>query len=357
MVRPPHPDPNLSALPDLDGAFAHAAPQERLAHARRGARTLRARLLAAPPVTFYRTVDLVRVPYPTRFALRAACTSPVPYVHLQNRMIVVQLPGPDGPLTLLIGPSDVQANQATPYLRRLARKARLLGRRGEALLAPRESTVEAGLGEIGLRPEDVGYITFDHLHTQDLRRWLGTSDTPAYFPRAKLLVTRQEWISAHALLPPQAEWYCPGGLAGVSDDRVALLDGGALLGESVALVPTPGHTLGNHSIAVHTPEGVLVTSENGVCADAYAPLRSAIPGLRAHAMATGEEVVLNGNTMEGGLDQYVSMILEAELAGPSARNPDFPGVVPSSELVSWWMAPGIEPTFSHGSLCLGCPAR
>ena len=77
---------------------------------------------------------------------------------------------------------------------------------------------------------------------------------------------------------------------------------------------TPGHTEGNHSFVVRTPRGLLVTSENGVGADSYAPLASRIPGLRRYAQDTGVEVILNGNTQEGGLDQYLSMIQEKEIA-------------------------------------------
>jgi hypothetical protein len=32
------------------------------------------------------------------------------------------------------------------------------------------------------------------------------------------------------------------------------------------------------------------------------------------------EIILNGNTLEGGLDQYISMVQEKEFAGPSPAN-------------------------------------
>jgi hypothetical protein len=65
------------------------------------------------------------------------------------------------------------------------------------------------------------------------------------------------------------------------------------------------------------------------------------------------EVILNGNTLEGGLDQYISMVQEKEIAGPSARNPDFYNVVPSSELTHYWGFPGIRSTFTFGPLEFG----
>ena len=49
------------------------------------------------------------------------------------------------------------------------------------------------------------------------------------------------------------------------------------------------------------------------------------------------------------------MILEKEIAGPSKRNPDFPNMVCSSEFDSYWLFPGIEPTFRFGDLEFGRP--
>ena len=69
------------------------------------------------------------------------------------------------------------------------------------------------------------------------------------------------------------------------------------------------------------------------------------------------EVVINGNTLERGLDQYISMVQEKEVAGASRQNPDFPGTVSSSELSAYVLFPGITPTFSFGDLTLGKPAR
>src|SRR5690606_7673667 len=113
-----------------------------------------------------------------------------------------------------------------------------------------------------------------------IRPWLGTQETPGYFPNAKLLVMRQEWESTRALLPTQAQWYCPGGIDGIPEDRIEFLDGDTQIGPGVALIHSPGHTEGNHSIVVRTTEGIYVTSENGVSVDSYSPLSSGIPGLR-----------------------------------------------------------------------------
>lgn len=343
----------LRPLEFFRGARDAASPGDRLKDVRAAARRFRDEFSAGSPVPYYRSFDLIRVPYPTRYALRDACSVPLPLIHLLNRMFVVQFRGAGGLKTLLVGPSDYKANEQTPYFRRL--RERLGPFRGALtpVLAPEAGPVEHWLEVIGLKPESVDLITYDHLHTQDLRRWFGSGERTGFFPNARLLVMRQEWESLRHLAPPQLDWYCPRGVEGLHPSRVILLDGDVALGEGVALVRTSGHTEGNHSIVVHTPEGLLVTSENGVSADCYAPEHSGIPGVRRYARDTGMEVVLNGNTLERGLDQYLSMIQEREMAGPSPRDRRFYNVVPSSELSPYWLFPGISPTFRFGELAFG----
>lgn len=343
----------------FEGARASLCPKRRLEEVRARARRFREEMLAQAPVPYYRSFELVRVPYPVRYGLLNACTARMPYMHIVNRMFVVQFRsggGGGGVKTLLMSPSDVHANQATPFFARLSRKFGPFKEIGMRLMGPILGTVEEGLARTGLRPEQVDYISYDHLHTQDLRRWLGSEGRPGYFPNARLLVMRAEWETVQGLAPPQVDWYCPGGASGIDPARVIVLDGDVLLGEGVAILHTPGHTAGNHSFAVRTPEGVMVTSENGIGPDAYAPERSAIPGLRRFARDTGMEVVLNGNTLEIGLEQYISMVEEKEVAGPSARNPEFPNIVSSSEFASYWAFPGLRPTFAFGNLEFGAPA-
>lgn len=345
----------MKPLPDFEGARTDPSPAARLKDLRARARRLRERLLAEPPVPYYRSFDLVRVPYPTRYGLLDACTVPTPFLHILNRMFVIQFPEGDRIATLLVSPSDLRANEATPFFADLLASWGRLAPLVKPAFGPTVRTVPEALASIGLEPGQVDYLSYDHLHTQDLRGWLGDGHRPGLFPHAKLLVMRAEWESAQGLLPPQRRWYCPDGVAGVPAARVVLLDGDVSLGPGVALVRTPGHTAGNHSFVVRTPEGLMVTSENGIGPDAYAPARSAIPGVAAWARRTGMEVVLNGNTLEGGLEQYCSMVVEKELAGPSVRHPDFPNVVSSSELAAWPLFPGLAPTFAFGELAFGTP--
>ncbi len=340
----------IEAITDFDGARQHARPQDRLEAVRRRALAFRERFMDEPEVLFYKSVDLVRAPYPTWYAYSGVFTQSLyrfPLVHLLNRLFIVQYRDLAGAVkTLLFSPTDHEANRETPFFKRLASKT---PKRLTDIAAPVYTTVEAALAAAGIKPAQVDYLSYDHLHTQDVRRWLGPR---GLFPNAKLLVHTQEWESTLGLLPVQADWYCPNGITGIADERVITFEGSLQLGRGVALIHTPGHTEGNHSLVARVPDGLRVTSENGVGADAYAPQNSRVNAIRRYAQATGLEVILNGNTLEGSNDQYISMVLEKTIAGPSA-NPDYPNCASSSECTPFWMFPGHEVSYLMGEAEFG----
>ena len=338
-MMPPVP-PGMKALTDFNHARLSTSPQERLREVRRLAQALRDRMMAEPEVLFYRSFNLIRAPYPTYYAFSGVFAHKgfkFPMIHLFNRLFVVQYLDHDKVLrTLILSPTDRDANRETPFFKRLAKGIPPSLNR---LMAPQYNTVEGALAQCGITPDQVDYISYDHLHTHDVRKWLGSKGQPGYFSKAKLLVHRQEWASTQNLLPIQADWYCPQGIDGIEPARVVTFDSSLSLGPGLALIHTPGHTEGNHSMAARVPDGVRVTSENGVGVDAYEPANSRINAVRRYAQSTGAEVILNGNTLEGSNDQYISMVLEKTLAGPSAH-PDYPNCATSSERTPFWAFPG-----------------
>jgi glyoxylase-like metal-dependent hydrolase (beta-lactamase superfamily II) len=339
-------------LHDLDEAWPAPSAGERLDRVRRAAPRLRDRIAASGRVIAVRTFDLSPLPYPTAFAFGGAAASPVPYIVMTNRMNVVQLATDEGNKILLFNPTDVPRSAETPFF------ADLRARMGKTLSAlvtarlKRPSAVEH-LVALGLRPEDVDYIAFDHLHTQDLRGHLGAGSLHAVFPRARLLALRAELDTFRALHPLQRPWYVAEGLAGVPERRIVPCEDDLLLGQGVALVRTPGHTAGNWSLVLHTDNGLWTVSENGVAADAYAPEHSEIPGLRRHARREGADVILNSNTLEGRNEQYTSMLLEKALASPCLDAPGFFQCFPSSELTATPLTPGLSPTHAFGGIVSG----
>lgn len=130
-------------------------------------------------------------------------------------------------------------------------------------------------------------------------------------------------------------------------------DGDVELGVGVSLLWTPGHTDGNHSLVVNTPDGVWVSSENGMAADSWQPELSKIPGVKQQARFFNREVVLNSNTLEDSVDQYDSMVKEKTMASHSPRDDRWLQIIPSSECADWKRQWPVVPTFTHGGLDYG----
>lgn len=347
-----HPFPSF---PELTSARQEPLDGPRLRKLRHAAEAVRERLLGEGTVEALATCALITLPYPTVFAFSGAARSPAPYIMMTNRMNVVQFREGGQLRTLLFNPTDYDRGAKGPFYANLRQKyGDFLSTR---VLSHRHGTVETHLSSLGLRPEDVDYIAFDHFHLQDVRGWLGGEGASAFFPRARLLVMRREWEMLKDLHPMQQAWFVPGAIDGVDEARVVLLEEDAHLGKGVALICTPGHTRGNMSLAVSTDDGLFVISENGVATESYTPLSSGIAGLKASAEHMGLDVILNGNTREDSLDQYTSMILEKTLAGPSKKDPCFVNFYPSSELTASVYAPGLRPTFSHGEPSQGTVKR
>lgn len=346
---------DFKTITAFEGSRRAKGQQARVEDTRAAAEDFRKQMLAGPKVRYYQSFDLVKVPYPTAYGLRNAFKRErfVPFLHLLNRVFVVQFNSPDGIKTLLVSPTDYERNVETPFFRRLQDSNPQFVTN---FILKRLGDVEEVVKNIGLKPEDIDYITYDHLHTQDVRRWLGSDDEDALFPNAKLLVHHQEWDSANDLNPYQADWYCPNGTR-VPADKVIRFNGSIMLGDGVALVHTPGHTEGNHSIVVHTDEGLWVTSENGISVDAYAPQHSKVPGVADYAKTIGTEVIINGNTLENSVDQYISMVAEKTVAGPSQRDERYPNIFPSSEMTPFWLFPGTRPSFYVGQVKHGVPIQ
>lgn len=345
--------PELVRLPDLDDAWPIRSAGARLEAVRAKGLRLRERILAAGPAICVRTADVATFPYPTSFGLQGTASSPAPYVFMRNRMQLVQVAAGSRTISILVNPTDSARSAAAPFFAQMEEKYGALARK---LLSRVHTSLPAALASWGVKPEAIDYVTFDHLHVQDLRGLLAPgANGRTFLPNAKLLVQRGELDTLARLHPLQAYWYIPEALAGVPAETIVVLDGDYLLGGGFALVRTPGHTAGNHTPVLVTDRGAWTISENGICVDAYAPGLSKIRGVARHARDSGAEVILNANTREASLDQYTSMVLEKTLADRVPDHPELPQHFSSSELVGHPLAPGLSPTYTHGAITHGSP--
>ncbi len=350
MNEQAYPFMRIDAFTDTRNA---PSPLDRLKRIRHAASAFREAFLDEPCVEFMCSRRLVRVPYPGWYAFTGVYAQRLlkpAMVSLMARVVVLQFLDFEGKLrTLLFSPSDHESGRATPFFERFDK---LAPRCMSTVLAPVYATVPQALADCGIRPEQVDYITFDHLHTQDLRRWLGDGEDQGYLPNARLVVHQDEWRSVQGLLPTQADWYCPNGVSGVPEHRVITFEASIQLGRGLSLIHTPGHTEGNHSLVYRAPDGIRVSSENGVAADSWTPLSSRHNAIRRYAQDTGAEVIINGNTQERSVDQYLSMVLEKTLAGP-ARDESFSNCVPSAECTPYWLFPGTPNSHVFGDSQFG----
>jgi hypothetical protein len=341
---------DLVRLTELDEAWGVRGAGTRLDAVRKAGRRLRDRILASGSARCVRTSDIATFPYPTRYGFQGVASSPAPYVFMRNRMHLVQVAAAGRTVTILVNPTDAERSSKAPFFARMEER---YGKFATRLLSRMHAPIATALADWGVAPETVDYVTFDHLHVQDVRGLLAPQGGRAFLPNARLLAQRTELDTLAVLHPLQVEWYIPECLAGVPADRIVALDGDYAIGGGFAIVRTPGHTGGNHSLVVVTDRGAWTISENGICVDAYAPGTSRIRGLARHARDTGVEVILNANTREGSLDQYTSMVLEKTLASPVADRPELPQHFSSSELVAHPLAPGLAPGYTHGAITYG----
>lgn len=344
--------PGAVPVTDLDAAWAVGGSGARLRALRAAAERLRDRFAAGARAVAVRTLPLVTAPYPTKYAFFGAAVSPAPYVLFTHRCLVVQFLQAGELKTLLFNPTDLPGARSAPFFARLA--ARVPSRLEKVVAREYDPLVEQ-LSRLGIRPEDVDYVAYDHLHVQDLRPVLGTEDgsIAPRFPRATLLTARCEWDDWDDLHPFQRAWFVRDGKLGVKTGLIALLSGDLLLGDGVMLLRTPGHTSGHQTLFVSTDSGVWGIGENGTCADSWSPMDSRIPGLRSLCRRQDLDVVLNANTLERGADQYTSMILERTVVDRVKRAPAFVQMFPSSEVTPSALSPGLKPTILHRELTHG----
>lgn len=353
-------------IPELHGVRDVWPRGDRLGAIRSAGSDYKRRFKSQGRVSGVRAVNIAAAPYPVQYAFHGAVLAPhAPMLSIVNRMVVVQYEDWEGtPRTLVWEPTVPAGSEEAPFYNQLEQLLRKIPG-GDWFTHNVFSKVynlpQDILALCGLRPEDVDYVSFDHLHVQDVRMILG-SERPipgeaaprsSLFPNAKLIAHRKEVATLESTHPMQWAWYVDGGLDGVPEDRLVLTDGDVELGPGMSLIWTPGHTDGNHSLLLSTQDGVWVTSENGVSADNWQPHLSRIPGVRRWAEFFRREVVLNANTLEDSLDQYDSMVLEKTLADPSPRDGRWQQVLPSSELARFKRQWPVMPTFFHGQLDYG----
>lgn len=341
-------------IPELDEGWREVRPGFRLAEMRARGEAFAARFAADGPVAAVRTIDLLPFPYLVEFAFWHAAPTRAKYLLLRNRCLLIEFVDWSGaPRTLLVNPTEADLSAKAGFFEQVRRE--LVPFVPREVLARVPGPAQRLRRQLGVDPAKIDYITFDHLHVQDLRRGLvGEGKKPPLYPRARLIVNRREVETLRALHPLQRPWWIPEALHGVPAERIVAVEGSVWLGPGLALVWTPGHTLGNHSIVFHAAgRGVFAVSENGVCPESYEPRMSGLRSLREYAAKYGAEVVLNGNALESSMSQYTSMVLEKAIVGRGDAGGEIPNIYCSSPLIRSPLAWGIGPRYTIAPIDVG----
>ncbi|MGH8630322.1 MAG: hypothetical protein ACREU7_06110, partial [Burkholderiales bacterium] len=106
-------------LTPFDGTREALRPMVCVDNVRQAAQDFRREMLKKPRVRYYQSFELVRVPYPSKYAWLNAYTGRSPFVHLCNRLFVIQFDSDEGLKTLLASPSDWEYQRDTPFFKRL----------------------------------------------------------------------------------------------------------------------------------------------------------------------------------------------------------------------------------------------
>jgi hypothetical protein len=162
--------PWVRLVHDLDGARAMRSPGPKLRAIRRAAEGLGDALRAGPQVVAVRTLPLTTLLYPTGFAFNHAVPLALPFVVMSHRCLLVQVRAAGALKNILWNPSDYNSSLATPYFAKLVD---LTGERLARRITTQGDPIETQLARLGLSPDDIDLIAFDHFHTQDLRPLLG----------------------------------------------------------------------------------------------------------------------------------------------------------------------------------------
>lgn len=364
--------PTFRPIPEFDGVHDIWPRGDRLEAIRSAAKKYHKRFSQQGTVLGIQSFDIAAAPYPAQFAFQNYALHVNPLISIINRMMVIQYEDFNGvERTLVWEPTVADGSRNAGFYNSLSGSGNApkwfnstisalqkLG--GERLLAAFFNDPDDILPRLGMDNSDVDYVSFDHLHVQDVRMIMGSSETPPkgssyepLFPQARLLVHEAELGTFESQHPMQSSWYVKDGMVGVDREVLATFPGDVELGVGVSLLWTPGHTDGNHSLCVNTPDGVWISSENGMAADSWQPELSKIPGVKAQAEFYEREVVLNANTLEDSLDQYDSMIKEKEMASYSPHNPEWKQILPSSECAPWKRQWPLIPTLTHGGINYG----
>ncbi len=139
-------------------------------------------------------------------------------------------------------------------------------------------TVEAGLAEYGVKPEDIRHLIITHLHFDHALN-------AKLFQNATVYVQKTEFEFQNKPHPMMAGLYNPNFIQGM---KVIQIDGEGEVVPGVRVFPVPGHTPGAQAVEIDTAGGKAVISGFCCIQDVFAG--GVTPGIHVDALAAYDSV-------------------------------------------------------------------
>lgn len=300
------------------------------------------RLRGACAVVRAEVITLERLPCLASIAFDGALRVPMRFVVLERRMLFLELESQGSRVHVLVDPAEPQTWRHTPWGAWFASE---YPRRTQPL-ASHTRSLETALHTVGVTSEEIDLAILTHLRWQDVQLMLGTSrgdgieaKRASILPNARWIIPRIEWENAADPHDLERPFQVRDALSRADTSAVVFADGDLAIGESVALVSTPGLTDDHRTLFVRGAKGVFAWSSHGVTPSSWAPYHSPLPGLRAHTRERSLDCIPRGDA-SSRRDALTSMALERAVVDRDVDAPELPQIVPQQGLARHWWALG-----------------
>ena len=178
---------------------------------------------------------------------------------------------------------------------------------------------------------DVVLTTLQHQSLRALPAHFPARETSNQFPNARIYLGAADW--KRALRTEELAVHERDLFARVSDAQFVFVDAPLYLAEGLVIVPTPGLTKGNLSVACRDAQALVhVVSSNVTTRDALSPYESTLPGLLTHTRLRDMDVAPRGD-VDSMTRHLAALRFERHLSDRDPADPRFQLVWPSSLLV------------------------